>query len=217
MSCAFAKAVLPIDGSYANFERISAVSRVFRIGRRAIFSFVGLVAITVLLFICSGALLAVPSEQPRRVDVVVVLGGSADSMRYERGRDLVLADYSDRLVLIGATAAQLQDTRKAVPGAVSWQDALMRNSWGEAEATRAWMKAAGLRSVIVVSDPPHMLRLKYTWGSIFRGADLDYVLVATDPPWWPGWMWWRNKSAANFVGTEVKKLCYYVVKYRFDF
>ena len=44
--------------------------------------------------------------------------------------------------------------------------------WGEAITMRARMEAEGWRSVLVVSDPPHMLRLRYTWGSIFRGSNL---------------------------------------------
>jgi len=83
--------------------------------------------------------------------------------------------------------------------------------------TRNRMEAAGLRSVIVVSDPPHMLRLKYTWGSIFRGTNLEYVLVATAPQWWSDSRWWQDERAANFVRSETVKLGYYVAKYRFNF
>ncbi len=68
---------------------------------------------------------------------------------------------------------------------------------------------------MVVSDPPHMLRLRYTWGSVLRGTGLAYTLVATSPPWWPGWRWWRTTESASFVGNEVLKLGYYVVRYRF--
>ena len=88
-------------------------------------------------------------------------------------------------------------------------------SWGEALAVRDRMQAEGLRTVMVVSDPPHMLRLRYTWGSVLRGTGLDYTLVATNPPWWPGWRWWRNPGASDFVGNEVLNLGYYVVRYRF--
>ena len=70
---------------------------------------------------------------------------------------------------------------------------------------------------VVVSDPPHMLRLRYTWGSVLRGTGMDYTLVATAPPWWPGWRWWRNPGASDFVGNEVLKLGYYVLRYRFGF
>ena len=85
----------------------------------------------------------------------------------------------------------------------------------EAVTVRERMQAEGLRTVMVVSDPPHMLRLRYTWGSVLRGTGIDYTLVATAPPWWPGWRWWRNPGASDFVGNEVLKLGYYVVRYRF--
>ena len=88
-------------------------------------------------------------------------------------------------------------------------------TWGEAKVVSERMQAEGMRSVMVVSDPPHMLRLRYTWGSVLRGTGLHYTLVATTPPWWAGWRWWRNPGASDFVGNEVLKLGYYVVRYRF--
>ncbi len=193
------------------------MSRLFRLGRLALVVVLCLAAFFLALFLAGGALLAMPSEPPRRVDVVVVLGGSADSGRYERGRDLVQSGYSDRLVLIGASRDQLQDAREKISNVSVWSDVLVRNSWGEAQVTRNRMEAAGLRSVIVVSDPPHMLRLKYTWGSIFRGTNLEYVLVATAPQWWSDSRWWQDERAANFVRSEAVKLGYYVAKYRFNF
>lgn len=164
-----------------------------------------------------GALLSAPADVARNVDVVVVLGGSGDHGRYMRGRDLVLAGYSSRLVLIEPNPSELKDADEKKVVIEVRNDVVPRNSWGEAMALRELMRAGGLRSVMVVSDPPHMLRLRYIWGSVFRGTGLDYTLVATNPPWWPGWRWWRTPLASNFVGSELLKLGYYVVKYRFGF
>ena len=77
------------------------------------------------------------------------------------------------------------------------------------------MQANGWRTVLVVSDPPHMLRMRYAWGAAFRGSDFSYTLVATELLWWPDWRWWTNPYATRFVEDEVLKLGYYVFKYRF--
>ena len=175
-------------------------------------------------FFAAGSLLASPAEAPRAVDAVVVLGGdwaaSGVTNRYARGRDLVLAGYSSRLMLVYPSAADVTDARARVSGVEivdSTQAPDSAGSWAEAITVRERMQAEGLRTVMVVSDPPHMLRLRYTWGSVLRGTGLRYTLVATSPPWWPGWRWWRNPQASDFVGNEVLKLGYYLVKYRFGF
>ncbi len=177
--------------------------------------------LALLGFLVTGSLLSAPSGEARHVDAVVVLGGDPGTGgRYARGRDLVLAGYSQRLILLYPSAAQIRDARARVPN-VEIVDSKpapgSSGSWGEAEAVRQRMQAEGLRSVMVVSDPPHMLRLRYTWGSVLRGTGLRYTLVATTPPWWPGWRWWRNPGASDFVGNEVLKLGYYLVRYRFGF
>jgi len=169
-----------------------------------------------LAFFMAGAVVSFPAEQPRPVDLVVVVGG-ADTDRYERGRDLVLAGYSKRLVLIEPNDGDIKDAVRRVPGVQVWDDFEPRTSWAEAKNVRARMQAEGLRSVMVVSYPPHLLRLRYTWGSIFRGSELSYTLIASDAPWWSTWRWWQHPRAAAFVDSEFLKLGYYVVQYRFGF
>ena len=48
-------------------------------------------------------------------------------------------------------------------------------------------------------------------------VDLTYTLVPSDPPWWPGWRWWRDPRSAAFVDSEVFKLGFYVLRYPFGF
>lgn len=173
-------------------------------------------ALALLGYLTIGALLSFPAELPRRADAVVVLGGDQYGDRYARGRELLVAGYSARLLLINRSASERVDAQSRLQGVEVRIDNLPRSSWQEAKAVRAWMEAYGWRSVLVVSDPPHMLRLRYTWSSIFRGTDLAYTLIATNPPWWSTWRWWRNPDSADFVSSEVLKLGYYIVRYRFD-
>lgn len=167
-----------------------------------------------------GALLSYPAELPHRADVVVVVlggGGGGVSTRYARGRELIVAGYSEHLILIEPSAAERADALGSLPGVRVDFEASPLHSWQEAQVVRARMRANGWRSVLVVSDPPHMLRLRYAWASNFRGTGLTYTLVATDPPWWSDWRWWRNKASIDFVGNEVLKLGYYVLRYPLGF
>ena len=174
------------------------------------------VLLAFLGFWSAGAILALPSSNPQRADAVVMLGGG-DGARYARARELVLAGLAPRLVLIDPTAAELADAKTRFPDAMVWKDVLPGNSWGEAKTTRTRMQANGWKSVLVVTDPPHMLRVRYAWASNFFGSDLHFVLVAANPTWWSTWRWWQNPQSAQFVGEEMLKLGYYVVRYRFGF
>jgi len=80
---------------------------------------------------------------------------------------------------------------------------------------RRWMAANGVRHVLVVSDPQHMLRVSYSWWSVFRGSGLRYTLVAAPQANWSAWHWWENEAVAIGVGMEVLKLMYYVGRFRF--
>jgi uncharacterized SAM-binding protein YcdF (DUF218 family) len=171
--------------------------------------------VALLGFFSAGAVLAWPASQPQHADVIVVLGGDGTNGRYTRGLEFLHAGYSRQLVLIEPNPADRKNALANVPGVLIWDDVVPGNSWGEAKATRARMLANGWRTALVVSDPPHLLRLQYAWSSNFWGTGLSYTLIATHPPWWSVWRWWVNPYASSFVGEEVLKLGYYLVRYRF--
>lgn len=162
-----------------------------------------------------GAVLEWPAREPVLADAVVVLGGGDSAGRYQQGRELVLAGYADTLLLIRPKQPALKDVAANVRDVAVHTETVSDSSWSEAQNTLMWMREHDVRHVLVVSDPPHMLRLAYTWWSVFRGSGLGYTLVMTRPAWWSAWNWWHNEHAAIFAGTEVLKLGYYVVRYRF--
>lgn len=181
---------------------------------RLLFGLLLLSGLAGMLFLYAGALLASPASQPHRADAVVVLGGG-DGARYARGRELVLAGFAQQLVLFEPNADERQDALVRFKALEIWDGVLPQNSWGEAQAVRAWMMAKGLKSVLVVSDPPHLLRVQYAWASNFWRTELNFTLLASTPPWWSSWRWWQNPRSKRFVEVEVLKLGYYVLRYRF--
>ncbi len=180
-----------------------------------VFAFLLLPVVSLLGYFTVGAVVAAPASVPHPADAVVVLGGDSSSGRYSRGLELLRAGYSHQLVLIEPNAPDRKDALANLPGVLIWDAVLPRNSWGEAKATRSRMLANGWKSVLVVSDPPHMLRLRYAWFSNFWGSDLSYTLIATNPPWWSAWRWWANPQSSSFVENEVVKLGYYLLHNRF--
>jgi uncharacterized SAM-binding protein YcdF (DUF218 family) len=75
------------------------------------------------------------------------------------------------------------------------------------------MDKHGWKSALVVSDPPHMLRLHKTWKKAFTGSGKRFILVDTEPSWWNPFLWWRDKISYRFVISEIQKNIYYLVAY----
>ena len=72
---------------------------------------------------------------------------------------------------------------------------------------RRWMEANGVRHVLVVSDPQHMLRVSYSWWSVFRGSGLRYTFVAAPTPDWSAWHWWENEAIAIASAWRCSSWC----------
>lgn len=173
-----------------------------------------LAALAWTLWVSLGAILEWPASEPVAADAVVVLGEDPGH-RYQRGKELLLAGYAKTLVLILPLPHVLQDANTRLPGVTIYIDRSAESTWTEAQIMRRWMEANGVRHVLVVSDPQHLLRVQYSWWSVFRGTGLRFTLVAAPQASWSAWRWWENEALAINAGMEVLKLAYYVGRYRF--
>jgi len=92
-------------------------------------------------------------------------------------------------------------------------DSASRNSREEAQSTLALMTRNGWSRVLVVSDPPHMRRLSWTWSRVFSGSGKTFRLVVSAPADWNASRWWADEKNAQGVLMETIKLGYYLIKY----
>jgi len=172
----------------------------------------------------SGIFLSSPAQQPLPADAIVILGGDGGA-RTLRGIDIYQQGLSRHIILTG-----LEDAEPAAqPFYLNWRsqiliaagvpkesiefDAVSKNSWEEAGATLKRAKLGGWKRIVVVSDPPHMRRLRWVWSKTFNSSGVDVVLVAGTPWWWNAERWWTSEPSAKFVVNEYVKLVYYLVKY----
>lgn len=170
-----------------------------------------------------GQFLAAPAQAPVRADLIVALGGDG-GYRIAKAYALYRQGYATRILLTGADGMP-DETRNAYLGwraqylldkGVS-QDAILfdlrsTSSRDEAANTLAIMRREGLKTALVVSDPPHLRRLSCIWGALFSESGRSYVLVASEPPWWNAAQWWSHDYAAVFVLSEMVKLVYYQLR-----
>ena len=181
-----------------------------------------LVLIGALAFVRAGAFLASPRGAPVNADAIIALGGDSGYRAMEVGR-LFKAGWAPRVLITGLEASPSASRNhylnwramvladSGVPRESMWFDTDSISSWDEAANTRKLMEARGWKRVLVVSDPPHLRRLHWTWHKAFAGSNLEYVLIAAPAAWWNADEWWRDEFAAKFVTQEVVKLAYYVV------
>ncbi len=172
-----------------------------------------------LFFLCLGFLVSQHAVNPEKSDVIVVLGGD-NGLRVRKGAELYNAGYASHVILTGI------DERFYRPAHPNWRerrmialgvpkkaikvDAKSKTTWDEAKKTSMTMEINGWRSAIVVSDPPHMLRLHQTWSRAFEGSSKKFILVSTSPKWWDRVLWWKNRESYQFVISEIKKNLFYV-------
>ena len=86
------------------------------------------------------------------------------------------------------------------------------NTWAEAHDAGKLLQSRGWRSVIVVTDPPHIRRTDFSFKHAFAGTNLSFSLVSTQPEWWDVGGWWKSEVARQFVQSELVKIAFYCVK-----
>jgi uncharacterized SAM-binding protein YcdF (DUF218 family) len=170
----------------------------------------------------AGYWLQAAAQAPVHADAIIVLGGN-DGDRALRALGLYKEGYAPRIVLTGLARGTASPPANltwraeylvahGVPKSALRFEVYSENSYEEAENTLELMKKQGWRTVIAVSDPPHMRRLAWTWHRVFKGSGLSYALVASAAQWWMPDAWWRDEHSGAFVITEYIKIAYYLAK-----
>ncbi|MCF8382818.1 MAG: YdcF family protein [Chlorobium sp.] len=186
------------------------------------FVLLSLASLAGVVFLCLGFVVSFPAQEPEKADVIVVLGGDS-GLRVEKGAELYKEGFAPKVLLTGI------DARFYRPGHPNWRERRMRalgvpkkaikvdteseTTWEEAVNASETLHKNGWKSAIVVSDPPHMLRIHQTWSRVFEGSSKKIILVPTEPDWWNTLLWWKNKTSYRFVISEIKKNAYYYAVY----
>jgi uncharacterized SAM-binding protein YcdF (DUF218 family) len=195
--------------------------------RRGLFLWIGgilvfFVVVAVAIALNIGRFLEAPGQIPEKVDLVVALGGDAGA-RVRKAFELYRDGYAPYVLLTGiegsdpGTRTYYLDWRaqylvkRGVPQGIILFDLASTNTWEEAVNTRRLMDLRGWARVLVVSDPPHLRRLRWVWDKAFEGSGKQYRLIASPMVGWDANRWWQNERSAQFVLMEVIKLVYYKV------
>ena len=190
----------------------------------AAFASVAAIAAALLAYGVSkaGYWLEAAGQAPAKANAIVVLGGD-NGERSLKAQALYHDGYAPIIVLTGLEKGSATPPPRltwradylaahGVPRSVLRFEVGSRNSYEEATNILALMQKQKWQRVIVVSDPPHMRRLAWTWNRVFKDSGLHYVLVPSGAEWWSPSEWWRDELSGSFVIMEYIKLAYYIVK-----
>jgi uncharacterized SAM-binding protein YcdF (DUF218 family) len=116
----------------------------------------------------------------------------------------------------GEHGQQLALSQGVAPEAIAFDDSIVTSTYSETVRLKAWMDQSPIpiRSVIVVSDPFHMRRAKWTYRQVLgKWVDLLMAPVPFDQIPYKR-HWWVDEASQKYVQEEYTKTAYYILRYR---
>ena len=101
---------------------------------------------------------------------------------------------------------------------IAFDDSKVMSTYMEAERLREWIAQSPepVRSVIVVSDPFHMRRARWTYRKVL-GDSIEVQMAPVPFELTPYQRtWWRDPQSRQNVREEYAKLVYYLFRYQFS-
>ncbi len=180
----------------------------------------------ILLFLIAAAVLAVASgpmlvsDHPQKSDVIVVLGGDRNDIRYDRAVELLRAGYGQHLLLdanagglmYGKTEANYaQEFLNQAPADIRSRlhvcPYMADSTFEETEDVARCLDKLNAHSALIVTSTYHTRRALST----FRKREPGYHWSATgapDPVVW-GPRWWRHREWAKTHLGEWERMIWW--------
>lgn len=193
----------------------------------SLFAALGLIALT---FQTRGvwlpwiAMNLIVADEPSRADLIVVF--AAEEERAQHAARLYQARLAPVILVTGGLPIRSLEAfcNKRVTGAEFsaklLTDAGVPNdairvitkgtsTYEEGEVLRGFMRENGYRSVIAVSSPYHMRRVRSTLSHLLRGTEISLQYSPAGDADFKASEWWRHERDLIRVTNEYLKLAYY--------
>ena len=112
-----------------------------------------------------------------------------------------------------------QALAQGVPGEdIAFDDSPVTSTYSETVLLKDWIdqSPAPIRSVIVVSDPFHMRRARWTTGQVLgEGVEILMAPVPFDKTPY-NQQWWVDETSQRYVKEEYIKSIYYLLRYKYS-
>jgi len=104
------------------------------------------------------------------------------------------------------------------PQAIAIDDSEVMSTYMEAERLKEWLvqSPSPIRSIIIVSDPFHMRRARWTYRRVF-GESIEFQMAPVPFELTPYQrIWWKDPHSRRNVRDEYSKLIYYLFRYQYS-
>ncbi len=182
-------------------------------------SLIAVLFLSVVAFMNIGKYLDI-GEEPAKSDLIVCLGGG-EIDRIGKASELYLKGYSksNTMLLTSDERSPINKERGERDNRINYF--ISRNleinyihfidtksTKKELEYIRDYMKISKFHSVLIVSDPPHMRRIKILSKKILQRYGVDYCIVGGEPEWWDRDNYYTNPRAIMYAMREMVKIPY---------
>lgn len=163
--------------------------------------------------------LLVVDGKPLPADAIVVLGGDYDGSRLHQGLRLLDERFAPRLVLVAYSGREGWEAvaRRHCPSCTlaGRPVAFLTGSTDtrtDAQLTLAHSRAAGLRTLLVVTSPYHTRRAALVFADVFAGSGIVTEVVSSggyEKFVAPDGRWWSDRRTVETVWLELGKILYW--------
>lgn len=147
-------------------------------------------------------------------DAIVVISGGDTRSRTDKAVELYKHDWAPVLIVSGAAedpdspsnaeAMRQQAIEQGVPPAKILLDETAQNTDQNAAGAAELARSQGLRDIIVVTSPYHLVRTKLTFERAFADFGTVRAHPSTSDDNWPS-TWWLTPAGWYLVGSELVK------------
>jgi uncharacterized SAM-binding protein YcdF (DUF218 family) len=169
----------------------------------------------------------VVEDSLKPADVIHVIAG--EDYRTDYAIQLYKNGYGNTLFFTGGWCdvhlynhgehAQERALAQGVPiDAIAFDDSKVTSTYMEAQNLSGWIaqNESSVRSIIVVSDPFHMRRVRWIYRKMF-GPEIE-IEMAPVPFEVTVYQrdWWKDPQSRNYVQEEYTKFIYYQLRYQYS-
>lgn len=199
--------------------------------------FVAAIVVVALVWPVAAAGLAealIVSTQDTPVEAMIVLSGTpVIDERVARATELFQRGLAPRIILtndgtrsrragsnqprplIVERSSGILEAAGVPPGQIVRLPLVVRSTYDEATALRAYVQQHSLASVLIVTSPYHALRSRWVFQRVMRGTGTRIEVTSIEPgiqsplPT----TWWHTRRGWQSVAGEYVKLVYYMIRY----
>jgi uncharacterized SAM-binding protein YcdF (DUF218 family) len=182
------------------------LKRIKRPSWTLIFSIVAILGLIGLRAFTQAGLWISEADRPGKMDVIVCLNGSE---RVKKAAELYHQGLAPKVILT-AGKDKKDLVRMGIPENRITLAEWPMTTFQEALAVASIDHRSPFRSAIVVTDPFHIERVRWTFNHVFKGKPIRFEVVSSDFPFVKK-HWWKDKMSRFYVFSEISKLTYYEV------